>query len=103
MSTETIITAINKILEEDFEIDQDLLKPESMLREDLELDSLDAVDLVVAIEKTYGFRMNEEEARAMQTLNDISNENATTIVFPLPMEILNALGKPLPKAGRHEG
>ncbi len=58
-------------MEEDFEIDPLLLKPESRLREDLELDSLDAVDLIVAIEKQYGFRMNEEEARAMRTLNDI--------------------------------
>jgi acyl carrier protein len=71
VSTETIITTINKILEEDFEIDPSLLKPKSLLREDLELDSLDAVDLVVAIEKTYGFRMNEEEARSMQSLKNI--------------------------------
>jgi len=30
------------------------------------------------------------QLRYLQTLNDISNENASTIIFPLPMEILNA-------------
>ena len=33
------------------------------------------------------------QLRYLQTLNDISNENASTIVFPLPMEILNAFSK----------
>jgi len=33
------------------------------------------------------------QLRYLQTLNDISNENASTIIFPLPLEILNALSK----------
>jgi len=36
------------------------------------------------------------QLRYLQTLNDISNENASTIVFPLPMEFLNALSKKPP-------
>lgn len=68
---EEIITILNKILEEDFEIDPSLLKPEASLRDDLDLDSLDGVDLVVAIEKKFRFRVDEEEARSIRTLNDI--------------------------------
>ncbi len=37
------------------------------------------------------------QLRFMQTLNDISNENASTIVFPLPMEILEAFRKGRPE------
>ncbi len=37
------------------------------------------------------------QLRYMQTLNDISNENASTIVFPLPMEILQAFNNAKPK------
>lgn len=68
---EDIITILNKILEEDFEIDPSLLKPESSLRDDLDLDSLDGVDLVVAIEKKFPIRIDEEQARSIQTLQDI--------------------------------
>ena len=62
---------MNKILEEDFEIDAALLKPEASLHDDLDLDSLDGVDLIVAIEKRFHFRVDEEEARSIRTLNDI--------------------------------
>ena len=37
------------------------------------------------------------QLRYLQTLNDISNENATTIVFPLPIDILQALTGTKPK------
>jgi len=68
---EEIIAILNRILEEDFEIDSALLKPEASLRDDLDLDSLDGVDLVVAIEKKFRFRVDEEDARSIRTLNDI--------------------------------
>ena len=37
------------------------------------MDSLDAVDLIVAIEKEFGVRVKEEDARAIRTLGDIYN------------------------------
>jgi acyl carrier protein len=73
MSREEIVITLNKILEIDFEIDPSLLKPEALLREDLGLDSLDGVDLIVAIEKKFGLRVNEAEARSMRAVNDICN------------------------------
>ena len=42
------------------------------------------------------------QLRYLQTLNDISSENASTIVFPLPMEILNAFSKDMPVKGEEE-
>lgn len=71
MSREEIVSILNGILEVDFEIDPSLLKPDALLREDLDLDSLDAVDLIVAIEKRFGFRVNEGEARSIITLSHI--------------------------------
>ena len=38
------------------------------------------------------------QLRYLQTLNDISSENATTIVFPLPIEMMNAFAEAKPKA-----
>ncbi len=71
MQLEEIVVTLNKIFEELFEIDPSLLKPEALFVEDLEMDSLDAVDLIVAIEKEFGVRVSEEDARAIKTLDDI--------------------------------
>lgn len=71
MNSETIVAKVNKILVEGFEIDPDLLVPEAHLGKDLELDSLDGVDLVVAIEKAFSCRIQEADARSMETLEDM--------------------------------
>ena len=66
-----IIKIVNQVLEEEFEIDAELLKPESLLYEDIGLDSLDAVDLIVIIDKQLGVRIDEEQARSIRTLEDV--------------------------------
>ena len=54
-----------------FEVEEDLLKADAQLGNDLGLDSLDGVDLVVAIEKDFGCRIPEEAAKSMVSLQDI--------------------------------
>ena len=71
MSSEAVIQKVNEILIEGFEIAPELLTGEAHLAKDLELDSLDGVDLVVAIEKAFSCRIQETDARAMVTLQDI--------------------------------
>ena len=66
-----IIKIVNKMLEEEFEIDPDLLKPEALLYEDIGLDSLDAVDLIVMVDKQLGVRIEEDSARSIRTLEDV--------------------------------
>lgn len=70
---DTIIKKVNNILEEEFEIDLELLKPEALLKDDLNLDSLDAVDMIVAIDHEFGVRIEENEAKNLQKLEDIYN------------------------------
>ncbi len=71
MTYDEIVAQINDIMVTGFEISPDLLKPEAHLFKDLGLDSLDGVDLVVAIEKQVGCTIEEAAARSMQTLGDI--------------------------------
>ena len=71
MNTDEIIRQVNEILIEGFEVEPGLLRPEASLIDDLGLDSLDGVDIVVAMEKKFGCRIEEAEARAMRTLKDI--------------------------------
>lgn len=67
-----IIAMVDEIFVESFEIDPGLLKPESHLFNDLGLDSLDAVDLVVAMQQKFGIRMrNDERIREIRTLGDV--------------------------------
>ncbi len=66
-----IIEIVNKVLEEEFEIDGSLLKPGALLYEDIGLDSLDAVDLIVMVDKELGVRIEEDDARSIRTLEDI--------------------------------
>ncbi len=68
---DNVINIVNQILEDEFEIEANLLKPESQLNEDLGLDSLDAVDLIVMVDKKLGVRIEEEDARLIKTLDDV--------------------------------
>ena len=72
MTREELAVEINAVLAEQFELKPDTLKDtEAKLHEDLGLDSLDAVDLVVTMEKKFGCRIQEGEAREIRTLSQL--------------------------------
>ena len=71
MDASDVIRTIDRILVEDFELDAEQVVPEANLREDLDLDSLDAVDLVVALEKAFSIRIDAKVVEKMQTVGDI--------------------------------
>jgi acyl carrier protein len=67
---------INKVLETEFEIEPDRLKPDATLFTDLELDSLDIVDLIVALEQAFKIKIRTDDAqefRDVRTLDDLHN------------------------------
>ncbi len=71
--TEQEVTALaDKVLSEEFELDPELLKPEAYFSDDLGLDSLDAVDMVVALEQAFGRKLRDNEAmREIRQLKDL--------------------------------
>ena len=72
MTGQEIAEMVNDILEEYFEIERERLLPEANIFEDLELDSLDIVDLVVAMQKKFNLRIRDDERiRHIRTLGDI--------------------------------
>lgn len=72
MTREEIVTTINKVFEESFEIEPERLLPEANIFLDLGLDSLDTVDLVVAIQKKFGVQVRDDErVRSIRTLGDV--------------------------------
>lgn len=69
-----IVELINTSLVEEFELHPDDMKPEAHIFDDLELDSLDIVDLVVVLENAFQFKIRDEESiREIRTLGDIHN------------------------------
>jgi len=85
MTDMEIIEQINTSLAEEFELNKEVLKPEALIFDDLELDSLDIVDMVVVLENAFKFKIREEEAlRKIRTLGDIHN-----FVLNKSIEILN--------------
>ena len=70
-NAQTIIEQLNHIFVEQFELDPAAVVPEATLREDLELDSLDAADMLIAIEKKFGIRLDDNVAKNFRTVGDI--------------------------------
>lgn len=70
MTREEIIDVTKGFLSEEFEVEKDLIVPENNLKETLDLDSLDYVDLVVVIEDNFGFKVNGEDFKDVVTFGD---------------------------------
>lgn len=70
MTRKEIEDKVRYFLIEDLEVDEDKIVPESRLREDVGIDSLDFVDIVVIVEKTFGFKIKPEEMGGVVTLAD---------------------------------
>lgn len=68
MTREEIVTKVNNFLVEEIEVEADLLKEEALLKDDLGIDSLDFVDIVVIVERNFGFKIKAEEMANVRTL-----------------------------------
>lgn len=70
MNQQEIIGKINAFMIEDFEVDEQAIKPDADLKATLDLDSLDYIDLVVSIEQNFGFKVKPEDFQQMHTIQD---------------------------------
>ncbi len=68
---EEILKAITDVLAGEFECDPAKLVPEARLYEDLNLDSIDAVDLVVRLQQQSGLKVTADDFKAIRTLGDV--------------------------------
>ncbi|MDR2232114.1 MAG: phosphopantetheine-binding protein [Tannerella sp.] len=70
MDRKEIESLVNNFLVEEMEIEADLIEDDATLKEGLGLDSLDFVDIVVIVEKTFGFKIKPEEMSNVLTVKD---------------------------------
>ncbi|WP_065204609.1 acyl carrier protein [Shewanella woodyi] len=70
-SREQILEALTQILVDEFEIDAEDITPEASLYQELDLDSIDAVDLVIKLQQMTGKKIKPEEFKAVRTVGDV--------------------------------
>ena len=71
VTKEQIFAEVSKILVEELEIDAKDVKLEANLFEDLDLDSIDAVDIAVRMQKFTDKKLSPEEFKKIRTVNDV--------------------------------
>jgi acyl carrier protein len=67
MTRTEIEEKVRDFLIEDLEIDEEKVYPEAKLKEDMGIDSLDLVDIVVLVDKSFGFKLKAEEMAGVDT------------------------------------
>ena len=68
---------VRAVLCREFELEPAEVQPGSLLKDDLDLDSVDAVALLVRLEEETGLRLREEQLKALRTVDDV----ARTVLF----------------------
>jgi len=79
MDRKEIESLVNNFLIEEMEIDADVIEDDAKLKENLGLDSLDFVDIVVIVEKTFGFKIKPEEMYNVLTIKDFYDYIETNV------------------------
>lgn len=70
MERKEIEEKVKAFLIDELEVEEEKIAPEALLKEDIGIDSLDFVDIVVIVERTFGFKIKPEEMAGVKTLSD---------------------------------
>lgn len=71
MNKEDIYQEVTGLLVKLFELSPEQITPQSRLYEDLDLDSIDAVDMVVHLQKRSGKKIKPEDFKSVRTVQDV--------------------------------
>ena len=73
MNTDEIYGIVKKYLIKDFEVPEEKISIDANLFENLELDSIDALDMIATLESELDISIDEEELKKIRTVHDIVN------------------------------
>lgn len=68
-----VLDQIKEILKDTKDLDESKITLDAKLKEDLELDSLDSVELIMSAEEEFGIEIPDEDVMNFKTVNDIVN------------------------------
>ncbi len=66
-----VFDKIKEIIVDQLSVDESMVTADTNLMKDLEADSLDAVEIIMAIEEEYGIEIPDEEAEKFKTVGDL--------------------------------
>lgn len=71
MNKNEVVIKVNDFLIDEFELESGQLVPTALMKEDLDIESLDFVDIAVIIEKQFGFKVTSEQMVKIKKLDDL--------------------------------
>lgn len=71
MTREEIIEQVNSMLAEEFEVEESEFAPDANLKETLQLDSINLVDLIALVQMTYKITIPVADLKQIQTFSDL--------------------------------
>ena len=84
MTKNELFDRIVTILHDSFEIEPARITPEARLYDDLDIDSIDAVDLIVQLKPWVGKRLNADAFKAVRTVQDVVDALHQLVNEPAP-------------------
>ena len=79
MERKEIEEKVKAFLIDELEVEEEKIAPEALLKEDIGIDSPDFVDIVVIVERTFGFKIKPEEMAGVKTLSDFCDYIETKV------------------------
>ena len=73
MSRDEVVVRVNDFLIDEFELEEAQLAPKAFMKEDLDIESLDFVDIAVIIERDFGLKVTSEQMIKIKKLEDLYN------------------------------
>ena len=71
MTKEEILERVTSVLAQSFDLEPGLVTPTAHLIDDLDLDSIDAIDMVVGLEEETGLDISEDELKSVRVVQDV--------------------------------
>ena len=71
MDSQQVFQTLKSTLVEQFELDPARITPEARLQEDLDLDSIDAVDMIIKLQEITGRKVRPEDFKEVRTVADV--------------------------------
>ena len=66
-----VLEKLSKIIAEQLGMDQSKITKDTLLKEDLQADSLDIVEVIMSIEEEFGIQVDDDDALAFKTVGDV--------------------------------
>jgi len=84
MLPQDVFKTLKDTLVEQFDIDPAKIAPEARLAEDLDLDSIDAVDMIIKLQEMTGRKVSPEDFKSVRTVADVQQVIEKLLATPAP-------------------